>query len=253
MGGLEWGATWSLRLSARALAARRLDFRVEGLEHLPRQGSLLIASRHYHHLYDGCALLAVMPRPLHILVALDWVTTQRGRRLMERACHTAQWPAMLRAERLQAPGRSAYNSTEAERYLNRAVHDAVSLLRAGRALAIFPEAYPAIDPHATPNTGGADLPFRPGFVRIAEMAQRDGHTRVPIVPAGLCYERGRRWRVTLRFAAPHYVYGRHDRMIVLRAVEEQVRRLSASLAAWPYAATTDEYEMSAVGDESHTR
>ena len=113
---LGLGATWFLRAGAQALAARRLDLRVEGLEHLPRRGPLLIASRHYHHLYDGCALLAVAPRPLHLLVALDWVTTRRDRRLMEWACRMVQWPAVLRAERLQ-PGASAYAAADAGRYL----------------------------------------------------------------------------------------------------------------------------------------
>lgn len=230
---LECGATWFLRAGARALAARRLDLRVEGLEYLPRVGPLLVASHHYHHLYDGCALLAVVPRPIHLLVALDWVATPRDRRLMEWACDAARWPVVLRAETLQPPGslrHGAYGSEEAGRYLRRAVRDSVALLRAGRAVVIFPAAYPVIDPHATPATpkagGEAVLPFRPGIVRLVELAQRDGRTRVPIVPAGLSYHRGRRWQIMLRFAAPCYVDGRADRARVLRAVEEQVRLLS---------------------------
>ena len=132
---------------------------------------------------------------------------------------------------------SAYGAADAGRYLRRAVRDAVDLLRAGRALAVFPEAYPTVDPHATPKASGdAFLPFRPGFIRIVEMAQRDGCTRVPIVPAGLSYRPGRRWEVTLRFAAPLYVEGRADRAGVLRAVEEQVRLLSTPEPAWPHAA-----------------
>jgi putative membrane protein len=201
-------------------------------------------------------LLAVIPRPLHLLVALDWVATQRARTVMEWACRTAQWPVVLRAERLQ-PGASAYAAADAGRYLRRAVRDAVALLRAGRALAVFPEAYPTVDPHATPKaSGAASLPFRPGVIRIAEMAQRTGCARVPIVPAGLSYwpgqvnagqtDAGHTWEATLRFAAPLYVAGRADRAGVLRAVEEQVRRLSTPGSAWPH---EDVYETSAVGDE----
>jgi putative membrane protein len=202
------------------------------MEHLPRHGPLLIASRHAHHLYDGCLLLAVVPRPLHLLVALDWVATRRDRRVMEWACHTAQWPVVLRAERLQPRGHSTYGGADAGRYLRRAVRDAVTLLRAGRALALFPEAYPTVDSHATPQAGGdALLPFRPGFIRIVEMAQRDGRTRVPIVPAGVSYRPGRRWQATLRFAAPLSVDGRAERARVLRVVEEQARQLSTSVPA----------------------
>lgn len=246
---LEVGTEWSLRAGAKALVARRLDLRVEGLEHLPRQGPLLIASRHVHHLYDGCALLAVVPRPLHLLVALDWVSTPRGRRVMEWACATARWPVVLRAERLQQPGHSAYSGADAGRYTRQAVRDAVALLRAGRALAVFPEAYPTIDPHASPRAGGDTfLPLRPGFIRFAEIAQRDGRTRVPIVPAGLSYAPGRRWQATLRFGAPLSIEERADRVGVLHAVEEQVRRLSTTVPAWRHAAVHD-HEKRAIDDE----
>ena len=37
-----------------------------------------------------------VPRPLHILVALDWVQNRAGRRAMERACRAAGWPVVLR-------------------------------------------------------------------------------------------------------------------------------------------------------------
>ena len=223
---LELGAEWSLRAGAKALAARRLDLRVEGLDHLPRSGPLLIASRHYHHLYDGCALLAAVPRPIHLLVALDWTTGPRGRRCMEWACATARWPVVLRAERLARGQASAYDVDEAARYLRRAVRDSVALLRAGRALVVFPEGYPTIDPHSSPKRGDQFLPFRPGFAAIAEATQRDGHTRVPIVPAGLSYRAGAHWGVTLRFGAPLYLGAYADRACLLHAVEERVRQLS---------------------------
>lgn len=227
---MELMAQRSLRAGARAIVARRLDLAVEGLQHLPRDGPLLIACRHAHHLYDGALLLSVVPRPLHLLVALDWVTSRRDRRLMEWACGTARWPVVLRAERLQPPlaAPSAYRAEEAARYLRRAVRESIELLRAGQALVVFPEAYPDVDPRAGPKAEAAAFrPFRPGFVRLAELAQRDGRTRVPIVPAGLAYRRGRRWQATLRFAAPRYVEGRAERAGVLHEVEAYVRLLSA--------------------------
>ena len=42
------------------------DLTVEGDDYLPRQGPLIVAARHYHHLYDGVALMATVPRPMHI-------------------------------------------------------------------------------------------------------------------------------------------------------------------------------------------
>ena len=234
---MELMAQRTLRSWSRLAVARRMTVRVEGLEHLPREGAMLIACRHVHHLYDGCLLLAAVPRPVHILVALDWAPDRRTRLLMEWACATARWPVVLRAERLQPASErdsAAYRPDEVAGYVRRAARDSVGLLRAGQGLIVFPEAYPAIDPHPTPRTGEDDLlPFRSGFIRLAEMAQRDGRTRVPIVPAGLAYRRGPRWRATLRFAAAAVSEDRADRPRVLRAVEDAVRRLSAPAGLIP--------------------
>ena len=49
----------SLRAVCRA-AMSGVDLRVEGLEHLPASGPAIIAARHYHHFYDGAALLTTM-------------------------------------------------------------------------------------------------------------------------------------------------------------------------------------------------
>src|SRR5579871_5787692 len=75
-----------MRWWCRIIVWRSVRVRVEGMQHLPRTGPVLIASRHYHHFYDGCLLLAIIPRPVHILVALDWVWNAPLRRLMELAC-----------------------------------------------------------------------------------------------------------------------------------------------------------------------
>ena len=138
---------------ARAVAARQFELRVEGREHLPRQGPALLAARHYHHLHDGCALLSAAGRPVRILVALDWVRSARLRPLLERACRSAGWPVALRPDGLAAQPGGAYRADEARVYLTRAVRDAVALLRAGEALVVFPEAYPTIDPSYSPKQG----------------------------------------------------------------------------------------------------
>ena len=231
----------AIRVGARSLAVRHLRVRIEGSRHLPRRGAALIACRHVHHLYDGCLLLSALPRPAHILVALDWVANRRTRQLMEWACHTAGWPIVLRTERLQTPGQRVYCHEEATGYLRRAVRDSMNLLHEGRMLVVFPEAYPNIDPNPTPKLDeDAFLPFRPGFVRLVELAQRDSVIRVPIIPAGLSYRHDRRLQVTLRFGAPLFVERRADRDRVLQAVEERVRLLSAPLSPYSYAANHEE-------------
>jgi putative membrane protein len=219
-----------MRLWCWSTLRRNVDLRVEGLQHLARQGATLIVCRHYHHYYDGCLLLAALPRRVHILVALDWVDSRWLRLLMEAACRLARWPVVLRGERLsgaRAGGRSAYRAQERVRYLRRALAQTSGLLRAGETLVIFPEAYPTIDPVYTPKSADDSyLPFRRGFIRMVDHAQRDGRTRVAIVPAGLHYERGARWRVRLRLGSPFYVDGATDSAALVRAVEDQVRALS---------------------------
>jgi putative membrane protein len=199
----------------------------------------MLAARHYHHLLDGAVLTARVPRPVHILVALDWAENRRQRRWMERACAAARWPVILRPE---STGRSGgYAAAEVGRYLRSGLRDAAALLRDGRVLAIFPEGHPVVDrpaPHAPNNahrtaaaggvanrtgtvtaedvqTGVADrsrsasrdadgfLPFAAGFRTVIGLARRAGSEPIAVVPVGFRYEaRGRRWRITARFGAP---------------------------------------------------
>jgi putative membrane protein len=222
----------TLRVAARLLAARRLDIRVEGLHHVPASGPVLLAARHYHHLYDGVALLHTIPRRLHVLVALDWVDSAGLRRLMEWATRSARWPTVLRSDALDgnAAGRdpyarSAFGVAEIERYRIRGLRDCVALLCEGAALVVFPEGYPNIDPRFTlKRTDGEFLPFRPGFTTAVAAAERRLGRRVPIVPVGLAYRSGIRTQVTLRCGAPLQLGG--NRSAFARAVQAEVQALS---------------------------
>jgi len=218
----------TMRWGARLLIARRLDLRVEGLDLLPRTGPVLVVARHFHHLYDGAALIAVAPRPVHIFVALDWVRSRPGRWAMERLCAAAGWPVVLRADsRSLRVGQSSYQVGERGALLRHALRDTTRLLREGRLLVIFPEAYPNVDPDYTPKIGDDSfLPFDPGFAHVIERAQRRDGRPVAVVPTGLRYERGDRWRVTLRFGAPCYLDNATDRSTFVSDVERSVRSLS---------------------------
>ena len=235
----------TILLGSRAVMRGKARVVVEGLEYVPRSGPVLIAARHFHHLYDGCVLLEAVPRRLHILVALDWIRKRWQRGLMERACAMVGWPVMLRSERL--PGNeatikplpapndlSAYRQDEVRHYLRRSVTDAVRLLRNGEALVVFPEAYPNIDPAATPKKDEqAFLPFRPGFAKLVEMAERDGHTRVAIVPAGFAYTHGERWHIRLRFGQAIFRDEYSDATHLVQALEERVCDLSVQIGVIP--------------------
>jgi putative membrane protein len=211
----------SLRAASRFLV-RRLDLRVEGAESIPPSGPTIIAARHFHHLYDGCVILAQVPRPVLILVALDWVRSRPGRFVLERACRAVRWPVVLRRD-----GPTAVDHVDAARAFRRAARETISLLRAGRVVLVFPEGYPNVDPGFTPKPDeAAFLPFRPGVVRLATLAAEQG-IRVPIVPAGFWYRRGNRWQVVLRFGEPLTLDQRSQEEDVLRQIETRVRCLSA--------------------------
>jgi putative membrane protein len=177
--------------------------RVHGVEDIPREGPVLIVARHYHHLLDGAVLLARVPRPVHIVVALDWARSAAQRRWMERLCALAQWPVILRPAAVSASG--AYTTAETAGYLRAGVRAAVAQLRAGHVVVVFPEGFPHVDP--APIAGraprGAELlPFARGFRLIADLARRAG-APAPIVPLGFRYARaGGRWSIEARFGAP---------------------------------------------------
>jgi putative membrane protein len=205
------------------LAVRRIDLRVEGLEHLPATGPAILVARHFHHFYDGSALIAVVPRPLRILVTLDWLENPIGLRLMGRACQIAKWPVVVRSDSWVRQG----GARAARRQLLAATRKCVALLRAGQLVLVFPEGYPNIDPGFTPKADDdAFLPFESGFLRFAALAEQDGITRVPIVPVGLEYQRRDRWRVTVRFGLPVTRLAEVDFRNQVSVIEEEVRRLS---------------------------
>jgi putative membrane protein len=100
-------------------------------------------------------------------------------------------------------------------------------LRNGEVLVVFPEAYPDIEPHsATMDETRTLLPFRPGFARLVEMAERDERTKIAIVPAGLSYVQNGRWHVTLRFGPALSRSNYNDNVHLVQDVEKRVRELS---------------------------
>lgn len=216
-----------MRMGARGVARVCLDLRVEGLEHLPATGPVILAARHFHHFYDGCALIAAVPRPLHFVVAVDWMTWPGQRRIAEIGIAAVHWPRIVRSDGLVSTTRDTDPVVQL-RYLRGAVEGGMRVLRAGHVLVFFPEGHPNIDPGETPKKGDetAFLPFQPGFYRLAQIAARRLGTPIPIVPAGLEFRRGRRWQLALRFGQPIVAASDHDRDATVRSIEHEVRRLS---------------------------
>jgi 1-acyl-sn-glycerol-3-phosphate acyltransferase len=238
-------------LFARITLALYVDLRVEGREHLPPTGGVIIASRHYHFLFDALALERIARRPSHFWTALDWTSAAWQRLGMELLCRAARWPFMLRVDQYSLKrferGESAYRLKEAHPLLRVATQQAVALLRSGETLALFPEAYTSVDIFPTPKDDGRSfMPFRPGFVKLAQLAERDEGVHVSILPAGFYYERltgprrpawrfsrHKMWRVTLRLGEPLCIAPRAtpaEVAALVAQVERAVHALSAPIS-----------------------
>jgi 1-acyl-sn-glycerol-3-phosphate acyltransferase len=211
-------------IAAWALRTQTASVRIEGIEHVPRDGPVLLVARHYHHLLDGAVVIAHLRRPVHIMVALDWTADARQRRWMERACRWARYPVILRPATTGTRG--GYDPRETPRYLRRGLSDAANLLRDGRVVLVFPEGYPAIDPAASdaapPHPNGDEmLPFAAGFRTILRAAERRGARAVTVLPLGFRYEReGTRWNVIARFGAPLAHAGVEDAERAVRSLSQ---------------------------------
>ncbi|MBD5654557.1 MAG: 1-acyl-sn-glycerol-3-phosphate acyltransferase [Candidatus Eremiobacteraeota bacterium] len=220
-------------IAVRAIAAynvsRFMRLRVEGAEHLPSRGAAVVAARHYHHLFDGAALVHGLRRQPHIFVALDWAASRFERALMETVCRLAAWPVALRGAALDGTTVSAFDSSETLRYVRRAIAFAATLLRRGKVVAIFPEGYPTIDPVRSRKAADDEfLPFAPGLLAIVARAQRGRDVRIPIVPVGFTYVRsGERYDVTMRLGAPLFLETARSRGELLAELECRVRALSS--------------------------
>ena len=140
----------ALRGFLRVLSFGYLQVRVEGLEHLPAQGGVLIAGNHPSVL-DGMLLLAVSPRPVRFLVAEDLYN------------HPLINPFFRAMGCIPVLRRGARNGD--------ALHAAVAALEAGEVIGIFPE--------GTIHRGGSLQEIRPG---VALLALKTG---VPVVPLGI--------------------------------------------------------------------
>ena len=223
----------AMRFGARALAAGRVEMAVTGLEHIPTDGPVLLIARHYHHLFDGVVLLLSVPRPIHILVTLDWVKNIYARRLMTLATTMARWPVVLRSAASRACGntgggqRTAFFVADMRRYQRRALYDSVKLLAQDCMLVVFPEGYPNIDPHYTPKTRSEEfLPFKSGFAAIAAAAEKRLAARVPIVPIGFHYTKNKRWTVRLNIGEAVYLEDFVSRQLLVSYMEQRVAELS---------------------------
>jgi putative membrane protein len=207
-------------IAAWALRTQTTDVAVFGAEHVPAHGPVLLAARHYHHLLDGSVLVNRLPRPVHIIVGLDWAPNRATRRIMEAACRAADYPVVLRPRTIA--GAPAYAREEVVRFTRAALRDTTRLLAAGRVVLLFPEGYPTIDPSGSLKADDQTfLPFAQGLGAIAARARAAG-VNLAVVPVGFAYRRepNDRWSIVARIGAPL------PGDVSVPAVEAAVRELS---------------------------
>ncbi len=215
-----WGMAGPNAIAWWALRTQVASLRVEGLANVPADGAVMLVARHFHHLLDGSVLVRSIARPVHIVVGLEWANDARERRWMERACRAAGYPIVLRPPTLGA--REGFARTELLRYTRGALRDVVALLRAQRVVLVFPEGYPNVDPAFAQKTDDdAFLPFADGYRRMIAAAERDGRTRVAVVPVGFRYARGAKWDIVARIGPSRYG------VEAASSLQDEVRALSA--------------------------
>lgn len=228
---MSFVAAHFLKAASRFLSRNR-TLEVEGLEHLPESGPVILAVRHYHNLYDGVGLLAHVPRRLHILTGLDWVETRAGRFMMEKLTHAAEWPVLLRTPEASRKGKrihekSAYHQREVFGYQRRAYKYCLELLTNDCALVIFPEGYPLIDPHTDrPPRDELLAPFKPGFARVALAAARQMNRDIDVVPIGVRVGNAPKCPMTFALGPPHVVSDGAEVGEIVDTVFHSVRSLS---------------------------
>jgi 1-acyl-sn-glycerol-3-phosphate acyltransferase len=191
----------ALRSPVRRVLDRYFAFSVDGLEHLPAAGPFIVAANHHNYL-DGVVLAAAVDRPISFLVMPRvWRATPLHRRIGSISLN------------LSRPDVGA-------------LRRALVLLKAGKAVGIFPEG-----PFSTRGRLEAGLPG------VGLLALRSG---VPVVPAGirgtydaLVGRRGyvpRRHPLSVRFGAPRHFppgEGRAARLGVTGRIMDDIAALLA--------------------------
>ena len=194
---------------------------VEGLEHVPRTGPLILASNHQSFI-DSVVIPAVTPRPVNFLAKSDYF---EGRGIKGR----------LVREWFEAFGAMPVDRDDSKAALA-SLDTALSVLAGGGAFGIYPE-----------GTRSRDGRLYRGRTGVAQLALTSG---APIVPVGLIdtarlqpvgSNRPRLVRITVRFGEPIDVRGRYDGVPPGRARREitdlvmgEIQKLTGQEAAGVY-------------------
>lgn len=183
-------------------------FEVEGVEHLPAGGPLLVCANHANALVDAVVLQASSPRPLHPVARSGLFRNPFLRPIL----HFIQAVPIHRRKKDADPSATDRNDDAFDRLF--------AHLGEGRAILIFPEGQSHSDPSLRP--------IKTGAARLAIGARERHGTWPTIVPAGLTFTHKGRFRssVLVSFGAPVTLDVDEDAQP--REAVEQVTRAIAS-------------------------
>jgi 1-acyl-sn-glycerol-3-phosphate acyltransferase len=166
------------------------EIEVVGLERLPDNGPVLLASNHPNALIDALVIGCTLRRPVTLTAKATLLENPVTRALLRAA---GVVPLRRASDALRAGGDGRLDPAR-----NAGAFAAVlDVLQAGGIVLIFPEGKSHSDP--------ALAPLKTGLARIATMARVERHLApIPIVPVGLTFER--KWeprsRVLVHLGAP---------------------------------------------------
>lgn len=151
------------------------EIEVVGMERLPREGPVLLASNHPNALVDALVVGCTLSRPV-VLTAKATLLENPITRLLLRT--TGVVPLRRASDAMRPGGDGALDPTRNDD----AFATVLDVLEAGGVVLLFPEGKSHNDP--------ALAPLKTGLARIAMMARVErGLVSVPIIPIGLTFER----------------------------------------------------------------
>jgi 1-acyl-sn-glycerol-3-phosphate acyltransferase len=205
---LTYSRKWirSGQVISRLLSKTRVTLYIEGIENIPQRGPCILAPHHYHAALDPLLLNSLIDRPLFYLTSVEtFVSFSVFDKILYRlGClpekrEDARFPQRL-ASAIPAEKIKEYGSSDLE-----TLRKALTHLKYGDALVIFPEGDSKIMPTYQRQNNEDFLNPQSGFVSIACLAERKFKVRIPILPIGISYKEGFLKAVKVRIGSALYL------------------------------------------------
>lgn len=181
--------------------SKALLVRPEGTENIPKKGPVMIASRHYHALYDYPILTSIVPRYMFTLSgAENFLSPLKAWVMKKIGAYPIKNFTLKDKEKVRHSEETLRQIQEFPTSNYHQIKNLIWHLQHGEAALIFPEGR-AIQ---VPLLGRLDREFsppKPGTIFIIHQAEKKIGKKIPIIPTGLNYKGN---NVRVRFGKPFY-------------------------------------------------